>query len=585
MQQAKPAIAFVPKLKSMWESAIRVGLLLFLIALLAPGGLMAVVQSSAVAPAVAEAEAPPALPANPAATQSESPTAKPVAPARAIAGTLIIHGGGNLADNLLDLFLRIAGGDKARLVIIPTASVTEEAFDAKPSIARWTGRGFGVVDVLHTIDRAKADDAAFIEPLTKATAVWIEGGLQSRLAAAYAGTRVEKEIRQVLARGGVVAGTSAGAAIMSRTMIQSGTTDPQMGTGFDLLPGAIIDQHFVARNRAGRLAKALAAHPNHVGYGIDEGTAMIVRGRSIRIMGSSTVSICLPASTEREAMTIEIKDGGHADLIAMSRAAIARSQPPFPPAKLPPAKGVAGTLVIVGGGGTPREALEAFIKAAGGPDAPVAIISTALGDVPPEKPGEVTMLTRAGCKDVRVLHAPSPEAASDPTFLAAIRECKGIWFSGGRQWRFVDSYLESAALEAFHDVLKAGGVIGGSSAGATIQGDYLVRGNPLGNTDMMAHGYERGFAFMTGVAIDQHFAQRNRFKDLESVKNRFPQLLCLGIDETTAVIVTGHDMQVVGKNNVYVYDRDKPATGEAAYTKLAAGEHYDLKSRGKMKTP
>jgi cyanophycinase len=266
----------------------------------------------------------------------------------------------------------------------------------------------------------------------------------------------------------------------------------------------------------------------------------------------------------------------------MSRAAIARAQPTFPAEQLPPAQGVAGTLVIVGGGGTPKDALTRFIEAAGGVDAHIGIVSTALDDVPPEKPGELTMLTRAGCKNVRILHAATVEAAADPKFIASIKECKGIWFSGGRQWRFVDSYLDTPAEKAFHEVLKAGGVIGGSSAGATIQGDYLVRGSPLGNFEMMSEGYERGHAFMRSTAIDQHFTQRNRFKDMEAVKKAFPQLLGLGIDETTAVIVTGYDMQVVGKNNVYVYDKDKPAEGEAAYTKLAAGDKYDLKTRRKV---
>lgn len=503
-------------------------------------------------------------------------------PARPIPGTLLIHGGGALPAPIMQTFLKLAGGDSAKLIVIPTANVTEEAANVDAIVKAWTAHGFKSVTVLHTISREKANEKSFAQPLTQATAIWLEGGQQSRLETVYGNTLVEKEIASLLSRGGIIAGTSAGAAIMSRTMIRGGKETPQMGTGFDLLPGSIIDQHFVARERKARLFAALAEHPGHVGFGIDEGTAMFVKGRTIRVVGSSTVSICLPASKTREAKVMELKDGQFADLVAMSRAAIARSQPTFPAEKLLAAKGVAGTLVIVGGGGTPKEALDKFISIAGGVDAPIAIISTALDDVPPEKPGEVTMLSRAGCKNIRVLHAPTIEAAADPKFLASIRECKGIWFSGGRQWRFVDSYLGTPAEKAFHDVLKAGGVIGGSSAGATIQGDYLVRGNPLGNLDMMAEGYERGLAFMRSTAIDQHFAQRNRFKDMEAVKKTFPQLLGLGIDETTAAIVTGYDMQVVGKNNVYVYDKDTALEGEAAFTKLAPGEKYDLKTRRKI---
>src|SRR5258708_39264612 len=101
-------------------------------------------------------------------------------------------------------------------------------------------------------------------------------------------------------------------------------------------------------------------------------------------------------------------------------------------------------------------------------------------------------------------------------------------------------------MEGVHGVLRRGGVSGGSSAGATIQGDYLVRGSPLGNEEMMAAGYEHGFAFLPGTAIDQHFAQRNRFADLSKVVAAHPQLLGIGLDESTAIIVQGHIAEVVG---------------------------------------
>ena len=93
--------------------------------------------------------------------------------------------------------------------------------------------------------------------------------------------------------------------------------------------------------------------------------------------------------------------------------------------------------------------------------------------------------------------------------LEMLGRCRGAsGSSGGRQWRLVDAYLDTEAEKIFHQVLDRGGVIGGSSAGATIQAGYLLRGSPLGNTEVMAEGYERGFGFLPGVAIDQHFSQR-----------------------------------------------------------------------------
>ncbi|MEX2212623.1 MAG: cyanophycinase [Phycisphaeraceae bacterium] len=501
-----------------------------------------------------------------------------------IKGSLVIHGGGKLPDSVVKEFVKLAGAAEAKLIIIPTAGLTKEEVEAEKYVKAWQARGFEHVTVLHTVSRDKAGEKAFVEPLTKATAVWFEGGQQSRLESTYVNTLVEEELYKVLDRGGVIGGSSAGAAIMSRTMIRQGNPAPEMGSGLGLMPGAIIDQHFNQRERKVRLLAALKEHPGLAGYGIDEGTALVLKSRFMRVVGEGNVTIILGASKTRPAREIVLKEGGYADLMAMHRAAIARAGDTFPPAELPVPKALGkGTLVIVGGGGTPAEALKAFIEEAGGVDAPLVIISNALGDeVPAERVGEVGMLKNAGAKNVKVIHAKSLEEAGSRAITKSLREAKGIWFSGGRQWRFVDAYENTPALKAIHEMLEAGGVIGGSSAGATIQGEYLVRGDPLGNTNMMAEGYERGFGFLTGVAIDQHFAQRKRFADLEDVKRTFPQLMCLGIDESTAIIVKGQTVRVVGKSNVYIYDRAKLEGGEANYTKLAAGEKYDLKAKKKV---
>ena len=203
-------------------------------------------------------------------------------------GALVIHGGGTLPRAVADRFQALAGGADGHLVIIPTASGADST-----SQAAWARRGFASIEVLHTTARDVADTDAFVAPLARATAVWIEGGEQSRLERAYGGTRVEAELHALLARGGVIGGTSAGAAIMSRVMIRGGKTRPRMGTGFGLLPSAIVDQHFVARARQARLERALARHPDVVGYGVDEGTAMVVTGGAFTVVGDSTVTVCV----------------------------------------------------------------------------------------------------------------------------------------------------------------------------------------------------------------------------------------------------------------------------------------------------
>lgn len=207
-------------------------------------------------------------------------------------GVLWICGGGTLAPEVLAGFVSDAGGAGARLVLIPGASRSADDADAlERQLARWRARGIAEPLVLHTRSRAEADDEAFVAPLRQATAVWFGGGDQKRLAEVFAGTRVERELHALLARGGAIGGSSAGAAIQSKIMIAGGNPEPQIGTGLDLLPGAIIDQHFRARRREARLVAAVRAHPECTGYGIDEGTALVVRAGAARVLGAGGVTV------------------------------------------------------------------------------------------------------------------------------------------------------------------------------------------------------------------------------------------------------------------------------------------------------
>jgi cyanophycinase-like exopeptidase len=125
-----------------------------------------------------------------------------------------------------------------------------------------------------------------------------------------------------------------------------------------------------------------------------------------------------------------------------------------------------------------------------------------------------------------------------------------------------------------HAVLARGGVVGGSSAGATIQGELLVRGNPLGNTEMWCEGYDRGFSFVPGVAVDQHFVARDREADLTGLIARFPQFVGLGIDEGTAAIVRDHRLEVVGESLVAIVDA---RSGASVTTWLKPGDRWHLR--------
>jgi cyanophycinase len=157
--------------------------------------------------------------------------------------------------------------------------------------------------------------------------------------------------------------------------------------------------------------------------------------------------------------------------------------------------------------------------------------------------------------------------------VAPLRTARGVWFEGGRQWRLVDAYLGTRTERELFALLARGGVIGGSSAGATIQGSYLVRGAREGNAVMMAPGYEQGLGFLRNVAIDQHLLARKRQEDMVAVVRAHPQLLGIGIDEGTAIVVHGDRFEVVGASRVAIYEAGKP------YYFLAPGDRFDLAAR------
>lgn len=214
-----------------------------------------------------------------------------------IPGALVIGGGGNLPEDVMRRFVELAGGERARLVVIPTAHASADSPEVEQLVRTWRNWRLASLHVLHTRSRDVADDPAFSEPLTQATGVWFHGGDQNRITAAYLGTRTEERLHDLLRRGGVIGGSSAGAAIMSRTMIVGGASQPRLGRGLGFLPGTLIDQHFLKRRRQPRLLAALSTRPGLVGIGIDEGTALVVQGNQLTVLGDSAVCAFVPDET------------------------------------------------------------------------------------------------------------------------------------------------------------------------------------------------------------------------------------------------------------------------------------------------
>ena len=503
-------------------------------------------------------------------------------------GSLVICGGGVLPGKLIDRFVELGGGTQAKVVIITSASVIAD-MDPQSRLSGWYDRlcdnGIASLDILHTRSRDQAENSEFSKVLETATAVWFIGGNQNWLSQSYLGTKTEERLHGVLARGGVIGGTSAGAAIMSRHMIADGKTEPLLSTGLGFLPGTIVDQHFRKRNRQERLMRAIQLRPGTVGIGIDEGTALVVQGRSLEVIGESDVCLCLSSTPNRPARVESLSVGRRADLVTLRRAASARAKTMKVESGLKTPDVQNGTLVIAGGGPTPKEVVVTFLESAGGKEAPIVVVSNALDEIRPERKDVCGWLSEAGAKNVKTLHVKAGEKLSDPALIALLTEARGVWFTGDRQWRLVDAYLDTNVVDLFHDVMRRGGVIGVSSAGATIQGEYLVRGDLLGNGEMMTEGYDRGFCFLPGVANDQNSTQRERLADLAKMKKAHPELIGLGVDESTALIVRGSTMQVLGQHQVTVFDRQSDATAETPeFAVLKSGERYDLRQHRRMET-
>lgn len=263
-------------------------------------------------------------------------------------------------------------------------------------------------------------------------------------------------------------------------------------------------------------------------------------------------------------------------ILLSARAADYDHRPTIGPAK--------GSLVIVGGGEITQEIKQRFVALAGGADANFVFIPTAAGDGQIDQKRILEDFSRSfGVSHVTVLHTRDRNQANSTTFGEPLRNASGVWIEGGRQWRLADAYLGTAVETEIKALLARGGVVGGSSAGATIQGSYLVRGasatanNPDGdNTIMMAPGHEAGFALVSNIAIDQHVIVRHRENDLDPVIAAHPKLLGVGIDQGAAIIVHGDVFETMS-GKVLIHDGKRH--GDKGYYVLSPGQKFNLRTR------
>jgi cyanophycinase len=194
-------------------------------------------------------------------------------------------------------FIRRAGGAAAQIVILPQASALADTGEIYVNQCKELGAG--QVVSLEFRQRSAMDTPEQIAAIRNATGIFLTGGAQMRIATLYGGTRLEAELLAAYRRGCLVGGTSAGASILSKTMLAYGKGGPtprerivQFSPGLGFTDKFIFDQHFRQRDRLGRLIYAVAAYPGALGVGLDEDTAAIVEDdASITVCGSGGVTL------------------------------------------------------------------------------------------------------------------------------------------------------------------------------------------------------------------------------------------------------------------------------------------------------
>lgn len=255
-----------------------------------------------------------------------------------------------------------------------------------------------------------------------------------------------------------------------------------------------------------------------------------------------------------------------------------------------------GSLIISGGGGTAPEVWDKFLELAGGKEnACIAVITAAAGDSAALSARTAERIKeRFGIENVITLHTKSLEVANSEEFIEPLKKATGVFFEGGRQWHIADAYLNTLTHQAFWDVLDRGGVISGGSAGASIQGSFLWRGDTAG-PHILIGNHTQGLGFLKNSAIDQHLLRRNRMFDLVDFIRTAPDFIGIGLDETASILVQRDTLEVIGDSYAVIYDHGT-ITGQGnnahvinnkeVYTAsngpfffLHKGQKYDLANR------
>lgn len=249
-----------------------------------------------------------------------------------------------------------------------------------------------------------------------------------------------------------------------------------------------------------------------------------------------------------------------------------------------------GKLIIIGGGDIPDTLFNLFAASIGGKYQPIVIIPTATNDEAYiREGGHLQKFSSRGFTNLHTIHTRDKKMADDPALIELMRNAKGLYFGGGDQDLIAKAYANTQLHKEMFALLERGGVIMGTSAGATIMGSLLIGGDHR-KTPHVKTSFSAGLSFLNNTAIDQHVLVRNRQFDLIPVLEAHPGVLGIAIDESTAAVVSGNSLSVAGKSYVLVYNQNdwEPQLQSwkrvyRPFQMLQEGTVYDLQ-KGKIKS-
>ncbi|MEN9371798.1 MAG: hypothetical protein RLZZ64_873 [Bacteroidota bacterium] len=244
-----------------------------------------------------------------------------------------------------------------------------------------------------------------------------------------------------------------------------------------------------------------------------------------------------------------------------------------------------GKLIIIGGGDILDTMYNLFAKEIGGKDQPIVYIPTATDDEPWIQAGQhLVKFTSRGFTNLTTVHTRDKQKANDPVFIDRIRKAKGVFIGGGDQANIAASFLGTDVHKELIALLNRGGIIMGTSAGATIMGEVMITGWEQRKAPHVQHQYPAGLAFMKNTSIDQHVLVRNRQFDLIPMMETNPNLLGMALDEATAAYVQRDSIQVVGRSYMMIFDHQDWNTQKKEWGKVykpfmmySEGEVYRFK--------